>query len=214
MDSIPWYITIKPPPVWGNLFVGFFPSIQQSQSARHFGGQTQRPPPPPQCFTPRLQHPRYYGWSTYPALTKHPPKNKALSRAHWGKPMVNKPLIRPHFWGGLVHTHNIPVTWILWLISTYYIQFGYKDSSQEIMCMIEIDALYSNGNRMLTYMRLSSIGWWRLMKQKRQKERRDRTWRKNWMAKRCWSNAFQLRSSVFASFMLLGFLSILCFYQL
>ena len=52
-----------------------------------------------------------------PPLT-YPPKNKGLTRPQKGKPMVNKPLIRPHFLGGYVRGG---VGWpaIIWTAKTF-----------------------------------------------------------------------------------------------
>ena len=42
----------------------------------------------------------YQGNPTYPPPKATPPRNNGLIRPHQGKPMVNKPVIRPYFWGG------------------------------------------------------------------------------------------------------------------
>ena len=41
-----------------------------------------------------------------------PRRNKGLIRRYEGKPMVNKPLIRPYFWGGTL----VGVGWLAKII--------------------------------------------------------------------------------------------------
>ena len=68
-----------------------------------------------------------------PPLT-NPPRNKALLRLYEGKPMVNKPLIRPYFWGrGYVRGGRLTGHDEEHLLSYPIMMVGFKQSEFEGM---------------------------------------------------------------------------------